>query len=68
MKILTLKRVVIYPKDIMQITGKSERYSREILRKIKTLHNKQKHQLVSLQEFCNFIGLNTDEVEQKLRS
>lgn len=68
MKILTLKRVVIYPKDIMQIAGKSERYSREILRKIKTLHNKQKHQLVSLQEFCNFIGLNTDEVEQKLRS
>jgi hypothetical protein len=67
-KILTLKRVVIYPKDIMQITGKSERYSREILRKIKTLHNKQKHQLVSLQEFCAFIGLNTDEVEQKLRS
>jgi hypothetical protein len=67
-KILTLKRVVIYPKDIMQITGKSERYSREILRKIKTLHNKQKHQLVSLQEFCNFIGLNTDEVEQKLKS
>ncbi len=68
MKILTLKRVVIYPKDIMQITGKSERYSREILRKIKTLHNKQKHQLVSLQEFCSFIGLNTDEVEKKLKS
>jgi hypothetical protein len=67
-KILTLKRVVIYPKDIMQITGKSERYSREILRKIKALHNKEKHQLVSLQEFCTFIGLNTDEVEQKLKS
>jgi hypothetical protein len=67
-KFLTLKRVVIYPKDIMQITGKSERYSREILRKIKTLHNKQKHQLVSLQEFCDFIGLNTSEVEHKLRS
>jgi hypothetical protein len=65
-KFLTLKRVVIYPKDIMVITGKSERYSREILRKIKTLHNKQKHQLVSVAEFCDFIGLNTDEVEQKL--
>ena len=62
-----MKRVVIYPKDIMQITGKSERYSREILRKIKDLHKKQKHQLVSLQEFCDFIGLNTDEVEQKLK-
>ena len=52
----------------MQITGKSERYSREILRKIKTLHNKQKHQLVSLKEFCDFIGLNTDEVERKIKN
>lgn len=67
MKILTLKRVVIYPKDIMQITGKSERYSREILRKIKALHNKQKHQLVSLQEFCDFIGLNVEEIELLIR-
>ncbi len=68
MKFLTLKRVVIYPKDIMQITGKSERYSREILRKIKTLHNKQKHQLVSLQEFCDFIGLNSEEIERKIKN
>jgi hypothetical protein len=67
-KFLTLKRVVIYPKDIMQITGKSERYSREILRKIKTLHNKQKHQLVSLQEFCDFIGLNSEEIERKIKN
>jgi hypothetical protein len=52
----------------MIITGKSERYCREILRKIKVLHNKEKFQLVSLQEFCDFIGLNSDEVEQKLRS
>lgn len=52
----------------MQITGKSERYSREILRKIKVLHNKEKFQLVSVQEFCDFIGLNSDEVEEKLMS
>ena len=46
----------------MQITGKSERYSREIIRKIKSIHNKQKHQLVSLQEFCDFMGLKIEEV------
>lgn len=51
----------------MQLTGKSERYSREILRKIKNLHKKEKHQLVSVQEFCDFIGLNSEEVESVLK-
>lgn len=51
----------------MQLTGKSERYSREILRKIKSLHKKEKYQLVSVQEFCDFIGLNPDEVERKIK-
>jgi len=52
----------------MQITGKSERYSRELLRKIKERNNKEKFQLVSIQEFCDFIGLNVEEVEQQLKS
>lgn len=52
----------------MQITGKSERYSREILKKIKDQLKKEKHQLVSLQEFCDFIGLKVDEVERKIKS
>ena len=63
-----MKRVAIYPKDIMIITGKSERYSREILKQIKQLYNKEKHQLVSIQEFCSFIGLKIEDVEQKIKS
>jgi hypothetical protein len=62
-----LKRVVVYPKDIMQITGRSERYSREILKKIKELHNKQKHQLVSMQELCDYLGLNLEEIKTTVK-
>ena len=51
----------------MQITGKSERYSREILRKIKTLLKKEKYQLVSVQEFCEFIGLNIEEIKLMIK-
>lgn len=56
----TMERIVIYPKDIMRITGRSERYSRDILKKIKHDLNKEKHQFVTIQEFCQYIGI--DEV------
>jgi hypothetical protein len=62
-----MKRVAIYPKDIMVITGKSERYSREILKQIKSKLNKEKHQVVSLQEFCSYIGLQLGDIEDKIR-
>jgi hypothetical protein len=31
----TKKRIVVYPKDIMFITGRSERYSREVIKRIR---------------------------------
>lgn len=62
-----MKRVVVYPKDIMVLTGKSERYSREVLKKIKTKLNKEEHHLVSVQEFCNYFGLNIEHVFSVLK-
>lgn len=56
------KRICIYPKDIMRITGKSERYSRTLLSKIKNSLKKSNEQLVSISEFCNYTGLKSDEV------
>lgn len=61
-----MKRVVIYPKDIMVITGKSERYSRYLIQRIKKHLNKQNHQLVSINEFCTYMGLEIDEVEASI--
>ena len=56
------KRIIIYPKDIMLITGKSERYSREIIKKIKLANNKQKHQLVTVQEFCTYMNIPEESI------
>lgn len=58
-----MKRVVIYPKDIMIITGKSERYSRYLIQRIKKHLNKENHQLISINEFCSYMGLDRAEIE-----
>jgi hypothetical protein len=55
------KRICIYPKDIMRITGKSERYSRTLLSKIKSSLKKSHEQLVSISEFCSYKGLKPAE-------
>jgi hypothetical protein len=60
------KRLCIYPKDVQRITGKSERYGRILLQKIKDHYSKEKHQFVSVEEFCKFTGLHKHEVEKYL--
>jgi hypothetical protein len=60
------KRLCIYPKDVQRITGKSERFGRLLLQRIKNANGKEKHHFVSLEEFCKFTGLQTNEVEKYL--
>lgn len=58
-----MSRICIYPKDVQIVTGKSERYGRTIIKKIKERLNKESHQLVTIEEFCNFMGFETSEVQ-----
>jgi hypothetical protein len=58
-----MNRLCIYPKDIQRITGKSERQCRNILAQIKAIHNKQKHQVVTLNELCSYLDLNPEEAK-----
>lgn len=55
-------RICIYAKDIEWITGKSARCAREIIRDIKLLYKKRKHQLVTIKEFCDYMDLPYTEV------
>lgn len=61
-----MNRVVIYPKDIMIITGKSERYSRYLIQRIKKHLKKKDHQVVSINEFCEYMGLVQSEVMEQI--
>jgi hypothetical protein len=59
---MEVKRICIYPKDVQLITGKSERYGRFLLAQIKKRNKKQEHQFVTIDEFCQYTGLNAEQV------
>jgi hypothetical protein len=52
-----MKRICIYPKDIQQITGKSERQCRNIINNIRKKLSKEKHQAVTFDEFYQYLGI-----------
>ncbi|HEY0092583.1 MAG TPA: hypothetical protein VGB43_08865 [Flavobacterium sp.] len=55
-------RVCIYPKDVQRIMGKQYLQARLYLAKIKKHYNKEPHQFISIEEFCEFSGLQIDHV------
>lgn len=59
-------RMCVYPKDVQLILGRSERYGRKLLAKIKQELGKQPHQYVSVDEFANHVGLDPDQVRKYL--
>lgn len=59
---MEVKRICIYPKDVQRITGKSERYGRSLLAQIRNHYQKQEHQFVSIDEFCQYTGLKAEQV------
>lgn len=63
---MKVNRVIIYPKDIQRITGKSDRYGRLLIKKIKEHFRKDDHQFVTIDEFCDYTGLKLELVEECL--
>lgn len=59
-------RVVIYPKDVQRLTGKSEKSSRILLKKIKESKEKAQHQFVSIEDFAEYTGITINLIKQHL--
>jgi hypothetical protein len=59
-------RMVIYPKDIQLITGKSQRGAQFILQCIRVSLKKSKHQFITITEFCQFAGIEEQKVYEFL--
>jgi hypothetical protein len=57
-----MKRICIYPSDIVHLTEKSEGTCRRIIRDFKKELGKSNHQLVTIREFCVYKGLPYQEV------
>lgn len=59
-----MQRLCIYPKDVQRITGRSERYSRNLIRKIMQELNKKEHQFLTVSEFCIYTGIDEEKVKE----
>jgi hypothetical protein len=58
--------MVIYPKDVQYLTGKTERTARRLMKAIRKKLGKEKHQMISVREFCEYTGLREDDVLRRL--
>lgn len=56
------RRIVIYAKDVENITGRKARTARKLLEKIREKNNKPKDAFVTVKEFCLYTGISEEEV------
>jgi DNA helicase TIP49 (TBP-interacting protein) len=62
-----MKRICIYPKDVQIITGRSLRYCQELIKHIKMLLNKEKHQTVTIREFCDYMDFPFEDINDMIQ-
>ena len=55
-------RMVLYTKDVMVLTGKSERTSRRLLTRVRKHYSKDLRSLITVEEFCAYTGFDPDTV------
>ena len=59
-------RIVIYTKDIENITGRRPRTAQAILQKIRKYYKKGKSEFVTIHEFCEFMRMKEELVREFL--
>ena len=55
-------RSSIYPKDVANITGKSVKSACRLIIKIRADLGKESHQILTISEFCKYMGLNPNDI------
>jgi hypothetical protein len=56
-------RIMVYPRDVANITGLSMRSAQRILHKVRVLHSKKGHDLVTVEELCHYLNLKESVVK-----
>lgn len=63
---LAEKRICIYAKDVQVLTGKSERYARKVIAQVRHHFSKDRGQLLTIREFCEYMCLEENEVKKAI--
>ena len=61
-----MHRIFLKTADLQFLTGTSGRNCRKIMQNLKDSLGKQKHQHVTIKEYCSFEGINYTEVSEAL--
>jgi len=56
------QRICVYPSDVALLFGRSDRYGRELLRKLRETIGKEPRQPISYCEFAEYVGLKPEAV------
>jgi hypothetical protein len=55
-------RSAIYPKDVANITGKSVKSASRLVAKIKKELGKDRHHILTISEFCQYMGFKIKDI------
>jgi len=62
-----MSRVIIYNQDVQRLTGKSRNTARILLEKVRKAFDRPKFSPVTLDEFCEYMGLKMETVVRQLK-
>ena len=62
----TQKKLIIRNGDIQIVLEVSERQARNKMLKIREFFKKEKHQVITVNEFCDYVGLQYEDVISRL--
>ncbi|WEK20920.1 MAG: hypothetical protein P0Y49_07190 [Candidatus Pedobacter colombiensis] len=53
-----MERLYVIPTDVCKITGKKIRYAQQLLKDLREILNKKKHQLITKKELADHLGID----------
>ena len=60
-------RLVIYPQDVAEVTGRSLRNARAILNELRKELGKKTRDFITIREFCQFFNFPEDQVREYIQ-
>ena len=57
-----MERLFVIPTDVCKITGKKIRYAQQLLKNLRTILNKEKHQLITKKELAAHLGIDDSQI------
>jgi hypothetical protein len=60
------QRIVIYPRDVVNIIGCKIRTAQRLIQTMRTVFEKEEFQFITVQEFSFFTGIDEELIRQSL--